>query len=258
MASLISFFRSTVLAGAALFVASAVSAAPLKTPCVVGDDALALNGRLDRAAAKVKTDGPFRILVIGSSSTAGVGASAPDKAYTRRLQVELADRLPGVNVTVVARGVGGETALGAETRMMKEIAATTPDLVVWQIGTNDAARRVDIDTFRRYAAEGLSLIGKAGVDVVMLDPQFAPKDEAAYGPYVAAIDALSTASGVPVAHRFAAMRAIAKAGGEAMITRDNLHMNDAGHACVGAFLAEALDRKLAPTPPAVAEAHRNS
>ncbi|HEY0291698.1 MAG TPA: SGNH/GDSL hydrolase family protein [Hansschlegelia sp.] len=258
MASLASLLRVGVLLGCAGFCVSGSSAEPLKAPCSVADQYLALNGKLDRAAAHLKDKDAFRILVIGSSSTAGVGATSPDRAYTVRLQDELERRLPGVDVVVIARGVGGEAAAGAEGRLAKEIATVQPDLVVWQIGTNDAARKVDLETFRKQAAQGLAAIAKFGVDVAMLDPQFVPKDEAAYDPYVGAIDALSATTGVPVAHRFAAMRAIAKAGGGAMITRDNLHMNDAGHACVGAFLAEALDRKLAPTPPAVAESHRQS
>jgi lysophospholipase L1-like esterase len=247
-----------VLGVCALIGASAATSEPLKTPCTVSDQYLAMNGRLDRAAARLKDKDPFRILIVGSSSTAGVGATSPDKSYTTRLQDEMERRLPGVDVEVIARGIGGETAEGAEARLPKEIAAAKPDLVLWQIGTNDAARRIDLVKFKALATEGLSEIAAAGVDVAMLDPQYVPKDEAAFAPYLDVINAVSAATGVPVAHRFDAMRAFAKAGGAGMISRDNLHMNDFGHACVGAFLAEALDRKLAPLPPAIAETGRQS
>lgn len=253
MATVLSVLRAGVLAGCAAIGVTAVTAEPLKTPCRVADDYLALNGRLDRAAVHVKDQDAFRILVIGSSSTAGVGATSPEKAYTERLESELERRLAGVEVDVVARGIGGETAAGAEGRMAKEIAAAKPDLVLWQIGTNDAARGVDVAAFRAVAARGLQDIAKAGVDAAMLDPQFVPQNEASYAPYIAALDALSAETGVPVAHRYAAMRALTKAGAADMLSRDRLHMNDSGHACVGAFLAEALGRKLAPLP-AVAEA----
>lgn len=257
MATVLSVLRAGALAGCAAIGVSAVTAEPLKTPCRVADEYLALNGKLDRAIAHLKDRDAFTILVIGSSSTAGVGATAPEKAYTERLESELERRLAGVEVDVVARGIGGETAAGAEARMAKEIAGAKPDLVVWQIGTNDAARKVDLAAFREVATRGLGDIARAGVDVAMLDPQFVPQDEASYAPYIASLDALSAATGVPVAHRYAAMRTLTKAGGADMLSRDRLHMNDTGHACVGAFLAEALGRKLAPLP-AVAEATKRT
>lgn len=257
MASLVSAAR--VSAALALLVFASPSSAPavtLSTPCKVSDDYLALNGKLDRAAARLKDEDVFKILVVGSSSTAGVGASKPDRSYTEQLERQLEERLAGVDVEVLARGVGGETAIGAEARLAKEIGATKPDLVIWQIGTNDVYRKIELSKFREIAARGLSDIAAAGVDVALLDPQYVPQDEAMYAPYVGALEALSTSTGVPLARRYAAMKAVAKAGGVAMISGDRLHMNDAGHACVGAFLAEALDRKLAPLPPAIAEAHR--
>ncbi|MFD1703766.1 SGNH/GDSL hydrolase family protein [Methylopila henanensis] len=256
MASAVSLLRAGLLAGFAMLGGSAGVAEPAR-PCKVADEHLAMTGKLDRAIAQIKSGDVFKILVIGSSSTAGVGATAPEKAYTERFEEELERRLAGVDVDVVARGIGGETAAGADARLERELAAVKPDLVVWQIGTNDAARRVALDGFRETTARGLKRIAKAGIDVALLDPQFVPQDEAVYAPYIAALDQLSAATGVPVAHRYAAMRALAKAGAADMLSRDRLHMNDGGHACVGAFLAEALGRKLAPLP-AVAEATKRS
>lgn len=253
------FVRAAAAIGVcALAGSSAAFSEPMKSPCTIADQYLGMVGKLERASLRLKDKDPFRILVVGSSSTAGVGATSPDKAYTARLEDELERRLPGVDVQVIARGIGGETAEGAEARLPKEIAAAKPDLVVWQIGTNDAARRIDVAKFRTLATEGLSEIAATGVDVALLDPQYVPTDEAAFRPYLDVINAVSAQTGVPVAHRFDAMRALAKAGGAGMITRDNLHMNDQGHACVGAFLAEALDRKLAPLPPAIASTGRDS
>ena len=256
MASAVSFARVAFSLVALGGLAGPAASGPLVQPCKVADQYLALNGKLDRAASHIKTGDPFRILVVGSSSTAGVGATLPAKTFTKRLEAELESRLPGIDVDVVAKGVGGETAVGAEARMAKEVAAAKPDLVIWQIGTNDVYRKIDVATFRKVAAEGLAEISAAGVDVAMLDPQYVPQDETLYGPYLDVITKLSAETGVPVARRFEAMKAVAKAGGAAMISGDRLHMNDSGHACVGAFLAEALDRKLAPPPAAIAEAPR--
>lgn len=256
MASFVSSVRIAAAIAALALVSPAVVAEPLNAPCKVADANLSMSGRLDRAAGKLKRAQALRILVVGSSSTAGVGASSPVKSYTSRLETELEQRLSGVDVSVVARGVGGETAVGAEARMIKEIGSSKPDLVIWQIGTNDVYRKVDLDAFRDIAQRGLAEIAAAGVDVAMLDPQYVPQDEALYAPYLSVLQQISASTGVPIARRFEAMKTIAKSGGAAMISGDRLHMNDVGHACVGAFLAEALDRKIAPTPPAMVEAHR--
>ncbi|GLK54799.1 lysophospholipase L1-like esterase [Methylopila capsulata] len=248
MTSLRPVVRSAALAGVLALVAGSAHAEALRGPCRVADAYLGLAGKLDRATANVRQDDELTVLVVGSSSTAGVGATTPEKAYTKRLETELEERLPGVEVEVVARGVGGETALGAEARLDREIAAAKPDLVVWQIGTNDAARRIDLATFQQVTERGLARIARAGVDVALLDPQYVPQDEAAYGPYLGALEALAAKTGAPVVHRYAAMRALAKSGATDMLSADRLHMNDIGHACVGAFLAETLGRKLAPTP----------
>jgi acyl-CoA thioesterase-1 len=255
---LVSALRAgAVLGGLAIAASTAATAEPLRTPCRVADEFLATGGALDRAAAHLKADDAFTVLVLGSSSTAGVGASAPDKSYTERLEAELSTRLAGVDVEVVASGVGGETAIGAEARMEGVLAKVKPDLVLWQIGTNDAARRIDVAQFRSAALEGLADIARAGVDAALLDPQYVPQDEAGYAPYLGALDAISAQLGVPVIRRYAAMRALTKAGAGDMLSRDRLHMNDAGHACVGAIAAEALGRRLAPMP-AVAEATKRS
>src|SRR5437764_15333517 len=39
---------------------------------------------------------PLKIVTIGSSSTFGTGASAPDKTYPSRLEAELKAKLPGL------------------------------------------------------------------------------------------------------------------------------------------------------------------
>ena len=51
---------------------------------------------------------PVTIVAIGSSSTAGVGASAPETTYPSRLEAELKARIPGAAIRVVNHGVSGD------------------------------------------------------------------------------------------------------------------------------------------------------
>ena len=49
---------------------------------------------LERVAARVSAHQPLTIVAIGSSSTLGFGASAPEMSYPSRLAVELLALLP--------------------------------------------------------------------------------------------------------------------------------------------------------------------
>jgi hypothetical protein len=63
---------------------------------------------MPRTCAVLAAGGPLVVVAIGSSSTAGAGATAPDKAYPAQLEAALVRRLPPrVPVRVVNTGVNG-------------------------------------------------------------------------------------------------------------------------------------------------------
>jgi acyl-CoA thioesterase I len=87
---------------------------------------------------------PGRILILGTSLTAGPGIS-PDAAYPARLQ-ELIDSA-GLPYLVVNAGVSGETSAGARRRLdwlLREPAR----IVVVETGANDMLRGLDPDSTR--------------------------------------------------------------------------------------------------------------
>lgn len=86
--------------------------------------------------------GPARVVMLGTSLTAGLGLP-PEQAYPSLLQ-EKADsaQLP---VTIVNAGLSGETSAGALRRaswVLEQPAA----MVVLEVGANDGLRGVDPDT----------------------------------------------------------------------------------------------------------------
>src|SRR5690349_19906334 len=76
------------------------------TPRAINPAALQLP-RLGRALRTTQT---AKVLAIGSSSTAGVGASAPSMTYTARLEADLESALTGTDFDVVGHGLSGEMA----------------------------------------------------------------------------------------------------------------------------------------------------
>ena len=55
------------------------------------------------------------------------------------------------------------------------VIAAKPDLVLWQFGTNSVIRDVKLNDHNVTIREGLTKIRSTGADIVLIDPQFAPK-----------------------------------------------------------------------------------
>src|SRR5665213_1089270 len=94
---------------------------------------LRLANPLTRFAQKLATRGPITIIAIGSSSTAGAGASSAATNYPSRLAEELKQRFPNRSITVLNRGVNGEEVGDMLKRFDKDVLAAKPDLVLWQL-----------------------------------------------------------------------------------------------------------------------------
>jgi acyl-CoA thioesterase I len=195
---------------------------------------------LSRAVRAQRT---VRVLAMGSSSTVGIGASSPSATYIAKLERTLEGTFKGLDFDVIGRGMSGEVAQGAADRMKKEVEETKPDLVVWQVGTNDALRHVSIDRFKECLRTTLAWLKEHRIDVVLVDPQYGDalvKDQY-YETVVAAIAEVARESGVLLVDRFEAMRELHRLHGDRYyLTADNLHMNDTGHQCMAEQLARSI------------------
>jgi len=191
----------------------------------------------------VRANNTVKVLAIGSSSTVGVGASSPAASYVANLETTLEGSFTGMNFDVVGRGMSGEVAQGAADRMKREVEETKPDLVVWQVGTNDAIRHVSIDSFKACLKKALTWLAENRIDVVLIDPQYGAaltKDEY-YEQVVTAIAEVARDSRVLLVDRFEAMRELQKDRGDTFyLSADNLHLNDRGHRCMAEQLARAI------------------
>ncbi len=210
--------------------------------CEAGERVTAQPRRLSQLAATVQAGRPVSILAIGSSSTEGVGASAAARSYPSQLEQILRKRWPRANVIVVNAGVGGETAPRTVERLAERLAVERFDLVLWQVGTNDAIRGEGEPAFRDLIDRGIQLARHAGADIVIVDPQFFPtiRNPESYERFVKAIWETAEAGGVPVFSRYRLMKAWSARGEDALLSTlagDRFHMNDRGYACVARTLS---------------------
>jgi lysophospholipase L1-like esterase len=217
-------------------------------------DLVRLANPLSRLAQKLATENdPINIVAIGSSSTAGAGASSPAATYPSRLAVELNQRFPKHAVNVINQGVNGEEVGDMLRRFDKSVIAAKPDLVLWQLGTNSVIRDHAVGDHGAMIRAGLAKIRATGADVVLIDPQFAPKviakPEAEH--MVELISTTAKQENVDLFRRFDVMKrwnVVDHMPFETFVSPDGLHMNDWSYACMaralGMVIAEAARRPV--------------
>jgi hypothetical protein len=237
-------------------------AAPATPPCSAPAELAKLGQPLTRTARLLAGGLPIKIVAMGSSSTAGAGASSEAASYPSRLAVELTERFPGHQFTVLNRGVNGEETADMMARFDSNIIAEKPDLVLWQVGTNAVLRDRALSPASMLIHEGVARLKATGADVVLIDPQFAPKVIAKHDAEGMVNVLASTAKeyGVGLFRRFAVMRHWRESKGmafEAFVSPDQLHMNDWSYACVAKVLSVAIaEAATRPTASAAAQAPR--
>ena len=229
---------------AALCLAAPVIANAQDAPvCAAPADAANLEHAPVHFRQRIAQGLPIKIVAIGSSSTFGSGASSPAASYPSRLEAELKAQLPGLPVTVLNKGIGGEEAPQMVARFDADVIDEAPDLVLWQVGSNSVLR--DHPTPGEVIRQGVETLKTSGAEVVLINPQYAPKINAKpnVGHSVDVITATVRDEEVGMFNRFAVMRQWREAERipfEQFLSPDLLHMNDWGYACVAKLIAGAL------------------
>jgi acyl-CoA thioesterase I len=213
--------------------------------CSAPADLVRLDGALVRTARRLAAGDLVTIVAIGSSSTAGAGASSPDQSYPSRLAVALQKRFPGHPITVLNRGVNGDEVADMMARLDQTVLAEKPDLVLWQLGTNAVLRDLDLQPIGAAIHDGLARIKETGADVVLIDPQFAPEVIAKpeIDGMLEMIATLAKQDKVDLFRRYAVMRNWRETSGipfKTFVSSDNLHMNDWGYGCIAKILADSI------------------
>jgi len=149
-------FAGALALGSLLAVAPTPAATDASAPrCDAPTDLTRLDLPLRRTARRLAAHRFVVIVALGSSSTAGAGASSAEATYPSRLMAELARRLPTQSIIVLNRGIGGERAVDMLARFDESVAAERPDLVLWQLGTNAVLRGYEHSKSAALIHEGI-------------------------------------------------------------------------------------------------------
>lgn len=120
------------------------------------------------AADSASNVSEIEILAFGDSLTAGYGLPIGD-GFTDQLQVWLRAK-SGKSIKVINGGVSGDTSSGARARLdwaLAPIKGGKPDLVILELGANDALRGVAPEITRENIDAMVKLLKDRGIKVLV-------------------------------------------------------------------------------------------
>jgi lysophospholipase L1-like esterase len=215
--------------------------APFSRDCHVTNDTVIRESPLPNVAAALQQRKTVKILAIGASAT--TGGQGRHGSYTEQIEQILEQAAKGLDVVMVNRGGSGELAADAMHRIKTEVALNEPDLVLWQVGTNDALAYVPIDELRETIVETIRWLKAHKFDVVLVGLQFVHREaqDDHYRAVRELIRKIAEQEKVVVVRRAEAMRLINQASGSGGgLIPEEFAQTEAGYACLAEYVARAI------------------
>ncbi|MGN6590454.1 MAG: SGNH/GDSL hydrolase family protein [Sphingomicrobium sp.] len=242
-------FLGAALAGALTTAAVAQTAAPTETApaqpqmtraCAPGATAQNTESPLPNVAAALSDRRNVRILAMGAAP----GRVGPrGGSYVEQIERMLQSALKVTRIEIINRGVSGELAVNAALRMKNEVALEEPDLVLWQVGTNDALAYVPATEFAATVRDQVAWLKDHKVDVVLVGLQFAPQmlRDAHYVEIRETLRRVATERKVIVVRFFEAMQILNPPSDEpAVPPAEEFERTEAGYNCLSQYVARAI------------------
>ena len=234
--------RTLSLALAGLF-AYAGAALAQTGNCMEAAALVHVDAGLSRAAVAIASRHELKVAVAGSTSSILAGPGGTRAAYPVTLQSALSQRLPEVAVTVVNTAKPRQTAAEMQEDFGRLLAAQKPDLVIWQTGTADAMRGIDVDQFRAALEKGIDQLHTGGADVLLMNMQYSPRTESmiAADNYAEIMRGVALREEIPIFDRLAVMKEWNDEGTfDLSTTTKNSEMAEQVHVCIGRLLADLV------------------
>jgi acyl-CoA thioesterase I len=181
------------------------------------------------------------ILAFGDSLTAGYGLNGRD-SFPSRLETALQES--GYDVRVVNGGVSGDTTAGGLARL-NWLMQERPDLVIVELGANDALRGLDPAVTRRNLDAIITGIKKQGARVLLAGMLAPPNMGSEYGEEFNAIYGDLARDHNVVLYRFF-LEGVA--GDPALNLDDGMHPNAKGVAEIVKRMLPSVVKALAGEP----------
>lgn len=209
---------------------------PYSAECQGGSTEIVPESSLPHVIAALQKRKSLRILAIGATSGRRQGG------YTAQIETLLKRAIKGIQVTVINRGVSGELAADAALRIRNQVALTDPDLVLWQVGTNDALTFVPLDEFEQTVRSTVKWLKEHNVDVVLAGLQYVARvsQDDHYYRIREILREIAAQENVIIIRRYEAMQFIAAIQEHDGYVPDEFERTEAGYSCLAQYLAAAI------------------
>jgi len=226
--------------------------AALPKQCRVPATTVADPSLLVRTAMRLRAERALRIVVLGTATAAGAGASGPGNSWPVQLEADLKARYPTANLSVTVKAKAYDTAQKMLARL-GEVIAERPHLVIWEVGTVEAVRGLNVEDFVLALRDGIDRIAETRADMILVEPQYARKTAMLinFAPYNDAITQAANMRDLIVFPRYAVMRWWSE---HDQIVVDNLPLAtmaataDQVYDCIARLLAIQIAYGLRATP----------
>ena len=211
--------------------------------CLTFKSGLSLGAPLLRTKAKLQSGETLTIVALGSSSTTGFGTFRSGAAFPDIMKQELLRLRPSAHITLINSGRIMEDIPSNIARLESDVLRHKPDLVVWQLGSNDVVWRGIANNAKELVGDAVRRFKAANSDVILLDLQYAPLVlvAARHARMEKLIADVAREQNVGMFPRFLLMKRAIDGGVKGLVWWDGLHNSVEGHKCIGIALGQMID-----------------
>jgi acyl-CoA thioesterase I len=235
-----------LVAAGALFVAGAVTAqtsTPPELPPIGKEcgEARASDTPLPNSAIALQQRKKIKIMAIGASSTAvlGMGRGGSPPLLERILE----RTIKGLDVEIINRGFSGELAEAAGERLKVEVALNHPDIVLWQVGTNDAFAHVPVENFQLAVSNAVRWLKAHNIDVILVGLHYMKSliQDEHYQAIRASLNRIASTENVLRIGRYEAMEVLARTmQGNGQPEPQDFGLTETGYNCMAQYIARTI------------------
>jgi lysophospholipase L1-like esterase len=204
---------------------------------------------LPNSALALQKHQKIKILAIGSSAAAVLGMM--HDGIPPLLEQILERNIKGLDVEIINRGFSGELAEAASERLKLEVALNEPNLVLWQVGANDAFAQVPVESFERSVVGTVRWLKEHNVDVILVGlhymKQLAKNEH--YQAIRTSLQRITAAESVQRVTRYEAMEVLARTLRESGRPEPrDFGLTEDGYNCMAQYVARAITVGLFAKP----------
>jgi acyl-CoA thioesterase I len=238
--------------------AQTVAPEPNVVPKECGQTGVVSETPLPNSALALQQRKKIKILAIGASSSAVLGGWRSGSPPL--LEQVLEKTIKGLDVEIINRGFSGELAEASGERIKIEVALNHPDIVLWQVGTNDALAHVPVDNFRLSVSNAVRWLKSHNIDVILVGLHYMKHlvQDPNYQAIRKSLGQIATSENVLRIGRYEAMELLARSSAvPGRPEQESFGLTEGGYNCMAQYIAHNITVGLFAKLPKAAPSKAN-